>query len=110
WLYSQHDIAVHTTERYSIQEIRRMMGELGLEITVLTYRLCTLFVPLALLRLRSIIQPSSVKGAVQSDLHRTAGRGLNRLLFTILRTENWLISRGKKLPFGSSVFAVGRKY
>ena len=110
WLYSQHDIAVHTTERYSIQEIRRMMGELGLEITVLTYRLCTLFVPLVLLRLRSIIEPLSVKGVAQSDLHRTVGRGLNRLLFTILRTENWLISRGIKLPFGSSVFAVGRKY
>ena len=109
WLYSEHDIAVHTIERYSLRETRRIMEELGLDIAVLTYRLCALFVPLVLLRLRSVLGPLPAQTDAQSDLHRKSSCGLNRLLFTILRIENRLISRGVRFPFGTSVYAVGRK-
>lgn len=109
WLYSEHDIAVHTTERYSVRKIRRIMEELGLDTVFLTYRLCPLFLPLVLFRLRSVIEPLPAQSDAQSDLYRKPSSGLSRLLFTILRTENWLISRGMRFPFGSSVYAVGRK-
>ena len=45
----------------------------------------------------------------QSDLHSMPGEGVSRILYSTLLAENALIARGVSLPFGSSVFAVGRK-
>ena len=45
----------------------------------------------------------------RSQLHAGQGGVLGRLFYATLRWENARIARGAVLPFGSSVFAVGRK-
>jgi hypothetical protein len=45
----------------------------------------------------------------RSDLHDLPGDAANRFLARVLAVENRWIARGTSLPFGSSVFAIGRK-
>lgn len=106
WLYSAHDAAVHTTERYTAPQVRELLERLGLEVERLSYRVFFLFPAVALRRLadKRKIDPEG-----RSDLHSQPGSGLNRLLLGTLRVENRLIAAGARLPWGSSVFAVGRK-
>ena len=33
----------------------------------------------------------------------------NEGLYAVMKAENNLIQRGRRMPFGSSVFAIGRK-
>lgn len=107
WLYSEHDAAIHTTQRFTRTEVRRLLVELGLLPEVLTYRLCFLFPAVALSRL--VRRPGRTASAPRSDLQRPPSAAVNAVLERVLRVENALIARGVSLPFGSSVFAVGRK-
>ena len=108
WMYSEHDAAVHTTQRFTVSEIRRVFGTLGLEPEIMTYRLCFLFPAMALSR---IARKSKVKrdAPVRSDLQRPPGKLINGALRSVLSVENRLIASGVSLPFGGSVFAIGRK-
>ena len=111
WLYSEHDLAVHTSQRFTTGQVAALLGELGLSVEVLTYRLFFLFPAVVLGRLPSIWRARSGRGRAspRSDLHSVPGERLNRVLFAILRGENELIARGTRFPWGSSVFAIGRK-
>jgi SAM-dependent methyltransferase len=107
WLSSEHDVAVHGTERYTAPELERLLSGLGLVIELLTYRLCPLLPLLVLSRLGRL--GGGLGGGARSDLHREPGPRLNRALLGVLRVENAAIVRGARLPFGSSVLAIGRK-
>ena len=109
WLYSEHDIAIHTHERYTAMRVRSLLKKMGLEVEFLTYRLCALFPLVVLSRLPSLLRtrPESLKA--RSDLHHAPGDALNRVLRAAIRAENQCISRGIRFPFGSSVYAIGRK-
>jgi SAM-dependent methyltransferase len=109
WLYSQHDVAVHTSERYTAGRIRSLLRGLGLQEQLLTYRLCLLFPLLVASRLPSLFRARPGDEAARSDLHRAPGRVANRVLGSVVGFENALIARGARLPFGSSVYAIGRK-
>jgi hypothetical protein len=84
---------------------------LGLSAELLTHRLFFLFPAVVLCRLPGIwrARRGGDARAARSDLHTMPGRRLNRLLFGIVRAENELIARGARFPWGSSVFAIGRK-
>ena len=109
WLYSQHDVAVHTTERYTAGQIRSLLLGLGLQVRLLTYRLCLLFPVLVASRLPSLFRARPGDQQARSDLHHAPGRVANRVLWSAMRVENALIARGASLPFGSSVYAIARK-
>ncbi len=109
WLYSTHDVAIHTRERYTAPKVRRMIERLGLELDLLTYRLCFLFPAVVAARLPGKLGATSGDVATKSDLHAVPGRLTNALFLPTLRLENRLIRRGVRFPWGSSVFAVGRK-
>lgn len=109
WLYSEHDVAIHTTERYTARRVRRLLDELGLEIERLSYRLSALLPFLALSRLARRRRARPGDPAARSDLHRPPPPWLNTALLEVVRAENRLIARGVGLPWGSSVFAVGRR-
>jgi SAM-dependent methyltransferase len=108
WLYSDHDAAVHTRERYTVRQVRALLGSLGLSIECLSYRVCLLFPLVVLARLPSLLRRRRGDGGAVSDLvlpPRWINAGLERLL----RLENWCLERGLRCPFGSSIVAVARK-
>ncbi len=109
WLYGRHDVAVHSSERYALGDVRRLLADLGLEVEVLSHRLCVLLPLVAAARLPGRLRARSDAASARSDLHREASAAVNRALFAALRLENALVARGVRLPFGSSIFAVGRK-
>ena len=107
WLYSDHDRAVHTRERYVLSQIRGLFKDLGLSCELASYRLCGLFPLLLLRRIPSICGLHS-KHTASSEL-KLGNPILNRLLYRILQFENVAISKNVRFPFGSSIFVVGRK-
>jgi SAM-dependent methyltransferase len=109
WLFSDHDIAVHTSERFTTTSMRALLAELGLCVDILTYRICVLFPLVVAGRLPSLLRGPRIGSDTQSDLHSMPGEGVSRILYSTLLVENALIARGVSLPFGSSVFAVARK-
>lgn len=107
WLKSHHDRAVHTRERFVLSQIGRLMVELDLECLRASYRLSSLLPLVVARRLPELIRLS----------HNTSSRDLemppawlNRWLLRLVQHENRYLARGGKLPFGSSIIAVGRKH
>lgn len=109
WLYSEHDVAIHTAERYTARRVSQLLDSIGLDVEWLSYRLCGLFPLVVASRLPSLFRARPGDAEARSALHRESGAALNQILYGVLRAENALIVRGTRLPFGSSVFAVGRK-
>jgi SAM-dependent methyltransferase len=111
WLFSEHDLAIGTTERYTTGRAYRLLRALGLNVELLTYRLCLLFPAVVLARLPGMVRARRRPrpGSPRSDLHRVPWDLTNRILHRIVQLENPWIARGIRLPWGSSVFAVGRK-
>ncbi len=109
WLSSEHDVAIHTSERFTAGRVRSLLVDLGLSVIRLSYRLCLLLPAVALWRLPRRLAGRAAPAAARSDLHRVPGRTANRLLFRLVQIESPWIAAGYRLPWGSSVFAVGRK-
>ena len=109
WLYSEHDVAIHTSERYTAGRVQTLFDQLGLGVERLSYRLCFLFPAIVLSRLPGKLRAKPGDATARSDLHEPPGAWTNQLFLPTLRAENRWIARGGRLPWGSSVFAVGRK-
>uniref|UniRef100_A0A7C2NXZ5 Class I SAM-dependent methyltransferase n=1 Tax=Schlesneria paludicola TaxID=360056 RepID=A0A7C2NXZ5_9PLAN len=108
WMRSRHDVAVHTSQRFTRGDVRRLFEALGLVPEVLTYRLCELFPLVLAARLPSMLWPPKDAEQALSDV-ALPGRRVNAALRSVLYAENAAIVAGWSLPWGSSVFAVGRK-
>lgn len=109
WLYSEHDVAIHTRERYTAARVCHLFDAIGLDLALLTYRVCLLFPLVVLTRLPGMLRAQPGDPGARSDLHHPPAPWLNRGLYAVLSAENRLISAGVRMPWGSSVFAVGRK-
>jgi 2-polyprenyl-3-methyl-5-hydroxy-6-metoxy-1,4-benzoquinol methylase len=108
FLYSDHDVAVHTRERYTRPVLRQRLVASGFAIERLTYRVSLLFPPIALYRLLSRRpDPDAPAATVASDVEPPPA-GLNRLLLQLMRLENALLAHWS-LPVGTSLFAVARR-
>lgn len=109
WLYSRHDVAVHTSHRFTRPEVRDLLTSLGLTPLWLTYRMFLLLPAVVATRLPSLL--CGIRGpvdAARSDITRPP-RPVNTLLRWIVELENGLIVSGMPLPLGSSLFALARK-
>jgi SAM-dependent methyltransferase len=109
WLYSEHDVAVHTSERFTLDGVRGLLERLGLDAARASHRLCMLLPLVAATRLPGARRARRKGAEARSQLHGGAGPLASALFLATLRAENAWIARGGRLPFGSSVFAVGRK-
>lgn len=109
WLYSEHDVAIHTSERYTAPRVGDLLESIGLGVALMTYRLCFLFPFVVASRFPSLLRARPGDRSANSDLHRSPGSLSNDALYGVMRAENLLIGRGLRMPFGSSVFAIGRK-
>jgi len=109
WLKSQHDLAVHTRQRFTKTSVRALMEQLGLQLELLSYRMFVLFPAIVARRAPSLLRRrcEDSRNAV-SDLSSIPPL-MNRVLLTALKAENRVITRGVPFPFGSSIVAVGRK-
>jgi SAM-dependent methyltransferase len=103
WLYSAHDVAVHTSHRFTRGEVLDLLCAGSFDPLAVTYWNTILFPPIVLVRLwRKIVPPGT------SDL-TASGRGVtNQVLSGVLGVERGLI-RATPMPFGLSIFAVARK-
>jgi len=109
WLYSEHDLAVHGSERFTAREVGALLEGLGLRVERLTYRMCFLFPLVVLSRLPRLARPGGPARPVRSDLHEAPHPRVDAALLAALRAENAALLAGARLPFGSSVLALARK-
>ncbi|MDZ7344140.1 MAG: class I SAM-dependent methyltransferase [candidate division KSB1 bacterium] len=100
-LKSQHDLNVHGVHRFTVDEIRRTLGNAGFRRYKVYYRYNLLFAPAWLFR-RVIKKPESQSHVV------TPAPLLNLALYSYFKLESWLNKR-LPVPFGVSVFAVAYK-
>jgi len=92
-----HDKAVGGDKRFSLYELEALLTACGFTIEISTHRLPWLFI---------IILIRKLLGFSGSDLGKPI---LNSFFYSLVKIENWLIKRGIKIPFGSSIFIVAKK-
>jgi len=109
WLYSRHDAAVHTRQRFRRSEVVQLLESLSLKVEFVTYRMFLLFPLVVLARLPSILRGGDRDAkTARSDL-QLPNRMINTVLQRIVQFENRMIGSGWRFPWGSSLVAIGRK-
>jgi len=110
FIYSEHDMAVHTKHRYLNWQVEAMLRATGFEPLVITYANFFTFPAIAVVRLaqRALKLFAAEVDDVEhkSDLNPLPETA-NNLLTGILKVEASLVTR-VSLPFGSSVTALAR--
>jgi ubiquinone/menaquinone biosynthesis C-methylase UbiE len=102
WLWSYHDVAVHSRRRYERSDLLRQLRQAGLAPVGATYW-NTLPFPLIVLR-RKLLPPP--RGGSDVQLYPAPVEAAFSAAMAVER--GWLRAFGR-LPFGSSVFAVARR-
>ena len=99
-LYSSHDKALEHQRRYSKKDLKILFT--NFKKTNINYWNFSLFPPIALLRIKNKNSPPKVDTPNPSKF-------LNNLLFNILKTENTLIEKNIKFPFGITLIGLCEK-
>jgi|ERR1051326_498402 SAM-dependent methyltransferase len=108
WLKSDHDAALDSHRRYSLEELRSKTKAAGFEIVRCTYA-NALLLPVALIRRLLLQRVGLARGSDVKPWPRGL-RWVNWPLAAALRLEAaWLRERGASLPFGLSAICVVRK-
>jgi SAM-dependent methyltransferase len=102
WLWSYHDVAVHSRRRYGRAELRAKLVAAGLEPLQITHW-NMLLLPLIVLRRKLLPAPAG-----GSDVESYAVWS-NALLKGVMAFESGLLRLFGGLPAGSSLLAVARK-
>lgn len=104
WLWSQRDAIARHKRRYSRRDLLEKLRLAGFEVQEVTSFIMFLLPLMFLSRAR---QKSSASAEVNSEFHLPPM--INRIFFMLSCFENWLISKGVKLPAGGSLLIVGKK-
>lgn len=105
FLKSEHDKAVYTRYRYTKDEIKIKMEQIGFRVEKITYINTILFPLIALLRLmKRMTKPNNLP---RSDLKPTSVL-VNRALIFVLTMEANLL-KFMDFPFGLSILCIARK-
>lgn len=108
WLFSEHDRAVHTTERHHAKEMKQLAANLGLECLYVSYRCFYLFPLIVLARLPTMFGRAPDSQHAKSDTV-LPNPLINSLFTTVMNIENFGSRCGIRYPWGSSVILVARK-
>lgn len=103
WLYSSHDVAVHTAHRFTRREINSLLREAGFEMVRSSYW-NTVLLP-AIVACRLVLRWLPDRG---SDLNPNTPGWVNSVLGGVLCAERGVM-RVAGLPAGLSIFVVARK-
>ncbi len=106
-LRSEHDTAVHTRQRYSLDELRGKVASSGLHVVRATYANTLLFPLAAASRLLARVRRSESADAERSDVHPVPAP-INRLFRAALDAEASVLPRAD-LPVGLSALVVAEK-
>jgi SAM-dependent methyltransferase len=113
FIYSEHDMAVHTSHRYRRREVAAMLEAAGFEPVITTYANFFTFPVVAGVRLAQKAKRAFAGGGAgagetehRSDLNPLPDAA-NRALTGVLGAEAHLVTQ-MRLPFGSSVTALAR--
>ncbi len=102
WLWSYHDVAVHSRRRYGRTEVQRKLADAGFaEIHTTFWNMLPL--PLVVARRKLWPAPKSA-----SDVHVFSPRVEAAFRWMMRREDSWL-RQGRSLPAGSSILAVARR-
>lgn len=110
-LWSYFDEASHHFRRYEPSELTQKLRNSGFEIEHLSHFMCAIY-PLLWMNRRF---QQDRRGGAQSDPGQWARREfnivpvINELLSAFLTLETSWVSRGRRLPFGTSLLAVARR-
>ena len=105
-LRGRHDAAVHTRHRYRKSEVGGLLREHGFEVLKLSYWNMTLF---PVMIAKRTMERLALKGAPPSSDMSDLPGPVNQILTALMRVENRLLL-ATGMPFGGSVFAVGRRH
>jgi SAM-dependent methyltransferase len=105
WLRGQHDRLVHTRHRYSRQEVRRKLRDVGFRMEHLSWANTVLFLPAVAKRMLERFSPTPEDA--EPDLWQPPA-ALNWLLEQCVAVEALALPRRLPLPFGLSVIALAR--
>jgi SAM-dependent methyltransferase len=106
FIYSEHDLAVHTARRYRRREVEMKLEAAGLEPIFVTYTNCLLFPAVVASRLARKLLGSIDESQATSDL-KLLPVPVNKMLSCALAVESRIVLLNR-LPFGSSVTAIAR--
>jgi 2-polyprenyl-3-methyl-5-hydroxy-6-metoxy-1,4-benzoquinol methylase len=104
FLWSGHDERNIHYRRYSKSKLLKVVEREGFTVQRISFWNFSLFLPVCLRRLAYKV----VTGAVPGDNLYQANAFVGKILATILRIENILLSK-LNFPFGISIFAIARK-
>jgi ubiquinone/menaquinone biosynthesis C-methylase UbiE len=102
WLYSSHDVAVHTAHRFTRGEMNTLLKDAGFKILSSSYWNSVLLP--AIVACRLVLRWLPERG---SDLNPNIPGWINRTLGLILKIERRCI-RSVQLPAGLSIFSVAQ--
>ena len=100
WLWTSHDELNHHVERYTAKEIRELMTGAGLTAIDTSYLFQSLVLPKLLVRAKEALTVHTAR------VPQIPSRAANIALQAWYRSEYMLAGR---LPFGSSVLAIGQR-
>lgn len=107
FLRRDHDDVVKTARRYTKKEIEVILINNGFSIYIITYRLPLLYILIISIKaLQFFIRTSFPEKSNTRPLPAI----INSLFLLMVRIENIIIRNKIYIPYGSSVFAVARKY
>jgi SAM-dependent methyltransferase len=108
-LRGAHDAAVHSLRRYRRPHLAALLEGAGFTVEFSSYRLPLFFLPLLLRRAwtRGAVEPGETPGS--SDIAASQLPGINVLLTALVKAENFFLTAGAQMPFGTSVIARARK-
>ncbi len=100
WLWSQRDEAAGHRRRYSRKMVRQLLQDTSLEIEQIGYFQCLLFPFFILSRFFSRALPKTLEWEERT----------NRPLLTQISRFDARLAHQLPLPFGSTLFAIGKKH
>ncbi len=108
FLWSRHDEVNYHYRRYTKQEVVTLLEQTGFCIERSAYWNFCLFFPALLVRtMRRIF--SRKQGETEGGDLTASGKIVNRILESVLKSENSLLASGLNFPVGLSLFAIARK-
>ncbi len=102
FLWSHHDVLCQHKKRYTKKEIKGLTNGL-LKTQILTYWDFTIFPgAFLIIKLNNFLKKEETTAKEENPI-------VNKILFNILKVENFLVENRISLPWGVSVYYIGKK-
>ncbi len=111
FLWSNHDVVNHHFRRYTRGQLNELFTKQNMNVGYSSYFNFWLFFPIALVRTILNLLPRKKNADTSGSDNEVLSSSniLNKLLFTIFRSERALLSTGVKFPLGISIVSLGYK-